>query len=206
MTSSLDTDLSPAALANAAYTNAIAIAIAQRERQDNDKHPRVSIDGPENNNIYHPPVDGTVGGDDVTPRPTKLFKSASSANNFSSTNRQCTELDDASSTRIADLWTINNNDNSSNAINNFLDDIDAKLETTLNILHGAVDAHTQTGIKEYHEHDVTNRQLVQAREMADVRGREVNRLHAIDEQSRASLSVGAVALVLNDCLVQCSTI
>lgn len=53
---------------------------------------------------------------------------------------------------------------------------------------------------------MTNRQLVQAREMADVRGREVKRLHAIDEQSRASLSVGAVVLVLNDCLVQCSTI
>lgn len=63
-----------------------------------------------------------------------------------------------------------------------------KFEETLRLLMGELDEVVREGIGAFHELDTTSRQLAQAKELAETRSREAQRLHAVDEQSRASLS------------------
>ena len=77
-------------------------------------------------------------------------------------------------------------------------DADANLAETLRLLVGELDSLVQCGLGAFHDLDATMRQLAQSREFAETRSREVQRLHSIDEQSRASLSVSERADILCD--------
>jgi hypothetical protein len=77
-------------------------------------------------------------------------------------------------------------------------DADANLAETLRLLVGELDSLVQCGLGAFHDLDAKTRQLAQSREFAETRSREAQRLHSIDEQSRASLSVSERADILCD--------
>lgn len=68
-------------------------------------------------------------------------------------------------------------------------DIEANLEETLRLLISEIDAMVQSGLGAFHELDVANRQLIQSKELVETKAREAVRMNAVEDQSRASLSV-----------------
>ena len=67
-------------------------------------------------------------------------------------------------------------------------DPEANFKETLTMLLAEVESLTNAGLSAFRDLDATSRQLAQSKELAETRAREAQRLHAIDEQSRASLS------------------
>ena len=65
---------------------------------------------------------------------------------------------------------------------------DANLENTINLLVGELDSFIQCGLSAFKDLDSTQRQLTQARELAETKSREAARLQALDEENRQSLS------------------
>jgi hypothetical protein len=57
------------------------------------------------------------------------------------------------------------------------------------LLVGELDSLLEFGLGAFNDLDMTTRQLTQAKELAETRSREAQRLQLIDEQSRTSLSV-----------------
>ncbi|KAL7517708.1 hypothetical protein ACHAWX_002605 [Stephanocyclus meneghinianus] len=115
---------------------------------------------------------GTVPSDDddgaVLPRPTKLFKSRDDSCDDEEECKRTTE------SGIEELWK--SGDNESN------------LTETLSLLTNEIDSMVQCGLGAFHDLDVTTRQLLQSKELAETRSREAQRFHAVEEQNRASLS------------------
>ena len=81
--------------------------------------------------------------------------------------------------RIKDIWKSGATTNK----------VEAKFAETLRLLVGELDSLAQCGLEAFYSLDTTERELVQSKELAETRSRECQRLSAIDEQSRASLSV-----------------
>lgn len=68
-------------------------------------------------------------------------------------------------------------------------DAESNLAETLRLLISEIDTMVQSGLGAFHELDVTNRQLVQSKELIETKSREATRIGAVEDQSRASLSV-----------------
>lgn len=68
-------------------------------------------------------------------------------------------------------------------------DAEANLAETLRLLVSEIDSMVQAGLGAFHELDVANRQLVQSKELVETKSREAARISAVEDQSRASLSV-----------------
>lgn len=68
-------------------------------------------------------------------------------------------------------------------------DMDSNLTNTLSLLLSEIDSMVQAGLGAFHELDVANRQLVQSKELIETKSREATRIGAVEDQSRASLSV-----------------
>jgi len=66
--------------------------------------------------------------------------------------------------------------------------VDDNLEKTLSLLVGELDNFIQCGLSAFKDLDSTQRQLTQAKELAETKSREAARLQALDEENRASLS------------------
>jgi hypothetical protein len=74
-------------------------------------------------------------------------------------------------------------------------DVEENLAETLHILVGELDSLVQCGLGAFYDLDATTRQLSQSREYAVTKTREAQRLHSVDDQTRASLSVSQ-----NECI------
>jgi hypothetical protein len=68
-------------------------------------------------------------------------------------------------------------------------DAESNLAETLRLLISEIDTLVQSGLGAFHELDVANRQLVQSKELIETKSREATRIGAVEDQSRASLSV-----------------
>lgn len=77
--------------------------------------------------------------------------------------------------RIENIWQASSNK-------------DANLEKTINLLVGELDNFIQCGLSAFKDLDSTQRQLTQARELAETKSREAARLQSLDEENRQSLS------------------
>ena len=62
------------------------------------------------------------------------------------------------------------------------------LENTISLLVGELDSFIQCGLSAFKDLDSTQRQLKQAKELAETKSREAARLQALDEENRQSLS------------------
>mmetsp|Transcript_19579 Transcript_19579/g.45947 ORF Transcript_19579/g.45947 Transcript_19579/m.45947 type:complete len:277 (-) Transcript_19579:1702-2532(-) len=82
--------------------------------------------------------------------------------------------------RIQQLWKTSANADA--------DARSAAVTETLALISGEVDSLVQSGLGAFYDLDSASRQLAQTREIAEARGREAQRLHASEEQSRSSLS------------------
>ncbi|KAL3789666.1 hypothetical protein ACHAW5_005517 [Stephanodiscus triporus] len=67
-------------------------------------------------------------------------------------------------------------------------DVEKNLAETLHILVGELDSLVQCGLGAFYDLDATARQLSRSREYAVTKTREAQRLHSVDDQTRASLS------------------
>ena len=162
---------SPNAMAKAAYT----AAVAQMEKQDkNRRNPEEVESDRENDSLARRGDDGVS-----ISRPAKFLK-VHGDGTFSDTNQN----NDAGrendvGARIEEIWKSGTNKT------------EAKFSETLRLLVGELDSIVQCGLGAFYDLDTTSRQLTQSKELAETRSREAQRLHAIDEQSRASLSVSS---------------
>ena len=66
---------------------------------------------------------------------------------------------------------------------------ETNLSETLRLLLSEIDSMVQSGLGAFHELDAANRQLVQSKELVETKSREALRMGAVEDQSRASLSV-----------------
>ena len=82
--------------------------------------------------------------------------------------------------RIQQLWKTGANGDA--------DARSAAVAETLALISGEVDSLVQPGLGAFYDLGDSNRQLAQTTEIAEARGREAQRLHASEEQSRSSLS------------------
>jgi len=62
------------------------------------------------------------------------------------------------------------------------------LENTISLLVGELDSFIKCGLSAFKDLDSAQRQLTQARELAETKSREAARLQALDEENRTSLS------------------
>lgn len=85
----------------------------------------------------------------------------------------------AMNSRIEDIWRSSGGT------------VDTKMSQTMDTLLPEIDSLVAAGLGAFSSLDTTNRQLNQSKELAENRAREAKRLHSIDEQSRATLSVSA---------------
>lgn len=88
--------------------------------------------------------------------------------------------------RIKEIWKSGSN-------------ADGNMEQTLKLLTGCLDSLVQSGLSAFYENEANARMLAQQKELADNRSREAQRLQAIDEQSRASLSV-SLCFTFDECI------
>ena len=65
---------------------------------------------------------------------------------------------------------------------------DENLEKTVSLLVGELDSFIQCGLSAFKDLDSTQRQLKQAKELAETKSREAARLQSLDEENRQSLS------------------
>ena len=93
---------------------------------------------------------------------------------------KCIDSDADVAARIQQLWKTSANGDA--------DAQSAAVMETLALVSGEVDNLVQSGLGAFYELDSANRQLAQTKEIAEARGREAQRLHASEEQSRISLS------------------
>jgi len=68
---------------------------------------------------------------------------------------------------------------------------EAALGQTKDLVFSQLDSIIRAGLDAFHQNEEISRELVQMKELSDSRGREVQRLKASEEDSRASLSVSA---------------
>jgi hypothetical protein len=161
MTDVYEPDLSPKSMAEAAYTAAVAqIAV----RQDKTNRNRADDDT----------MDRGIDDSSMRGIGTNIIKDGC-ANNFSSSRKDGNDID--LGTSIKKIWK------SSDIA------VDEKLSETVGLLVGELDSLLEFGLGAFNDLDMTTRQLTQAKELAETRSREAQRLQLIDEQSRTSLSV-----------------
>ena len=84
----------------------------------------------------------------------------------------------AMSSRIEDIWRSSSSGT-----------VDTKITQTMETILTEIDGLVGLGLGAFSALDTTRRQLGQSKELAENRDREAKRLHAIDEQSRSTLSV-----------------
>lgn len=161
-------DQSPQSMAEAAY----AAAVAQMERQDETK--RVRDDGV--NSSKSNALDSQ--GEDIIHRPMKSFKPNDDGIFVTPSGRKSDlEIDStAVGNHIEEIWKTGS-------------DVEENFAATIHILIQEINSLMQCGLGAFHDLDATSRKLAQSKELAETRSREAQRLHSIDEQSRASLSV-----------------
>eukprot|EP00579_Thalassiosira_antarctica_P011139 CAMPEP_0201917494 /NCGR_PEP_ID=MMETSP0903-20130614/6878_1 /ASSEMBLY_ACC=CAM_ASM_000552 /TAXON_ID=420261 /ORGANISM="Thalassiosira antarctica, Strain CCMP982" /LENGTH=298 /DNA_ID=CAMNT_0048453571 /DNA_START=31 /DNA_END=927 /DNA_ORIENTATION=+ len=155
-------------MAKAAYT----AAVAQMEKQDkNKRNPEEVESDRENDSLARGGSDGVA-----ISRPAKFLK-VHGDGTFSDTsqNNDAGRENDVGA-RIEEIWKSGTNKT------------EDKFSETLRLLVGELDSIVQCGLGAFYDLDTTSRQLIQSKELAETRSREAQRLHAIDEQSRASLS------------------
>ena len=68
-------------------------------------------------------------------------------------------------------------------------DTESNLAETLRLLVTEIDLMVKAGLGAFNELDAANRQLLQSKELIETRSREATRINAMEDQSRASLSV-----------------
>ncbi|KAL7537962.1 hypothetical protein ACHAXR_008183 [Thalassiosira sp. AJA248-18] len=151
---------SPNAMAEAAYT----AAVAEMEKQDKNKRNENSDD--ELNRGHQNPCERGGNGVAVS-RPSEFL-------HMHSENNDAGRESDVG-TRVEELWASGNKK-------------EANFKETLRLLIGEVDSLVSLGLGTFYDLDATSRQFTQAKELAETRSREAQRLHAVDESSRASLS------------------
>lgn len=86
-----------------------------------------------------------------------------------------TPQDDFNGTSIENIWAGPNPE--------------TNLSETLRLLLSEIDAMVKSGLGAFHELDAANRQLTQSKELVETKSREALRMGAVEDQSRASLSV-----------------
>ena len=161
MTDVYETDLSPKSMAEAAYTAAVAQIAVRHDKTNRNRADDDTMDR---------------GIDDSSERGigTNTMKGGG-ANNVSNSRKAGNDID--LGTSIKKIWK------SSDIA------VDEKLSETVGLLVGELDSLLEFGLGAFNDLDMTTRQLTQAKELAETRSREAQRLQLIDEQSRTSLSV-----------------
>lgn len=171
MDAAYESDLSPKSMAEAAYTAAVSqIAVRHDENNRNRENGNVSNDP---NDEIEIEIDNSFQHKRGV-RPT-IMEIRSENNNNSEIRKYGGEVD--LGTCIKDIWKSSD----FNA--------EEKLIETMSLLVGELDSLLQCGLGAFNDLDATTRKLTQAKELADTRSREAQRLQLIDEQSRTSLSV-----------------
>lgn len=161
-----ESDLSPKSMAEAAYNAAVSqIAVRHDKNNGNRENDSVSVSNAPNDNSSK-----SKGG--VRP---KIREIGGGNSNVSEIRKSGDEVD--LGTCIKDIWK-------SSDFN-----VEEKLTDTMSLLVGELDSLLQCGLGAFNDLDATTRKLTQAKELADTRSREAQRLQLIDEQSRTSLSV-----------------
>ena len=79
--------------------------------------------------------------------------------------------------RIEKIWQASSGNNTNE-----------NLENTISLLVGELDSFIQCGLSAFKDLDSTQRQLKQAKELAETKSREAARLQSLDEENRQSLS------------------
>ena len=154
-------ELSPNAMARAAYEDAVA--------QINNA-PCGGSDGGRSH-VEEGVVEKSDrgGGNVVAERGDSVFFSNNNANNHHDGK--------AMASRIEDIWRSDSGT------------VDAKTSQTMEIILSEIDSLVGLGLSAFSTLDETTRTLHQTKEVAENRAREAKRLMAMDEQSRSTLSV-----------------
>lgn len=71
---------------------------------------------------------------------------------------------------------------------------DEAVVATLTLVHGELESIIQSGLEAYHGWESSKRDLSQAKEEGEAKDRELRRLRASEEQSRATITVSAMML------------
>lgn len=70
-------------------------------------------------------------------------------------------------------------------------DKDAAMHDTMTLVHGQIEHLIRAGLEAYHGMESANRDLSQAKEECEAKDRELRRLRASEEQSRATITVSS---------------
>ncbi|KAL3764284.1 hypothetical protein ACHAWU_004096 [Discostella pseudostelligera] len=124
--------------------------------------------------VRHDKTNRNRADDDTMDRGIDICEDEGGANNVSNSRKAGNDID--LGTSIKKIWK------SSDIA------VDEKLSETVGLLVGELDSLLEFGLGAFNDLDVTMRQLTQAKELAETRSREAQRLQLIDEQSRTSLS------------------
>jgi len=157
-------ELSPKSMAQAAYEDAVAKMSGPYEGD----HGHGGGGNVEKINR------GGESAESVKQREETLLFNTSQTNNV--VNMQHDEK--AMSSRIEDIWRSSSGNT-----------VDTKITQTMETILTEIDGLVGLGLGAFSALDTTRRQLGQSKELAENRDREAKRLHAIDEQSRSTLSV-----------------
>ncbi|KAL7545243.1 hypothetical protein ACHAWF_008594 [Thalassiosira exigua] len=182
----VDDDRSPNALAEAAYSAAVAQMEGRQRKKARDRE-EGGGGGEEEGGIELRRGGGVGGGGDergesrVDPPEVDLARGDVGAAGTTPSE----PVEDAVA-RVEEIWKGgggNDNDDDDGE-----GGVEAKISATLRLVLAELDGLTKCGLGAFHDLDATSRQLVRSRELAEARSREAKRLQDVDEQSRASLS------------------
>ena len=160
-------ELSPKSMAQAAYEDAVANMSNGQYGGSEGDHGHGGGGNVEKINR------GGESAESVKQREETLLFNTSQTNNV--VNMQHDEK--AMSSHIEDIWRSSSGS------------VDKKITQTMETILTEIDGLVGLGLGAFSALDTTRRQLGQSKELAENRDREAKRLHAIDEQSRSTLSV-----------------
>ena len=159
---------SPNTMAEAAF----AAAVAQMEKQEKNKRNPEGVDSERGDDS----LDRGDGGIAVS-RPAKSSEAHGGDAPSDAARKNDAGREEDAGARIEEIWKSG------------AGGTEAKFAETLRLLVDELDSLVQCGLGAFYDLDTTSRQLTQSKELAETRSREARRLHVIEEQSRASLSV-----------------